>query len=138
MRISDWSSDVCSSDLGAKANRPGLAEALEFVRAGDTLVIWQLDRLGRSIQGMIELAADLSARKVDFRSLTDGFDTSPPSGRLLFHILSQVAAMGHQLLNERPTHALPSARAQRGTGGGRTSTITPELQHTTPTQAQAR
>src|SRR3546814_15260418 len=64
-----------SKASGAKANRPGLAEALEFVRAGDTLVIWKLDRLGRSIQGLIELAADLSARKVDFRSLTDGFDT---------------------------------------------------------------
>lgn len=53
---------------GAKAARPGLAKALDMARAGDTLVIWKLDRLGRSIQGLIELAADLSARKVDFRS----------------------------------------------------------------------
>lgn len=76
---------------GAKLNRPGLTEALNFVRAGDTLVIWKLDRLGRSIGGLIELATDLSARKIDFRSLTDGFDTATPSGRLLFHILASVA-----------------------------------------------
>ena len=65
---------------GAKADRPGLAEALHFARAGDCIVVWKLDRLGRSIQGLISLAADLSARKVDFRSLTDGFDTSTGLG----------------------------------------------------------
>ncbi len=67
---------------GAKIDRPGLVEALGFARAGDTLVIWKLDRLGRSIQGLIALAADLSERGIDFRSLTDGFDTSTASGRL--------------------------------------------------------
>lgn len=64
---------------GAKADRPGLAEALSFVRAGDCIVIWKLDRLGRLIQGLIALPADLSARKVDSRSLTDGFVTSTAS-----------------------------------------------------------
>lgn len=78
---------------GAKAERPGLIDALQFARSGDALVIWKLDRLGRSIRGLIELAAGLSARKVDFRSLTDGFDTATPSGRLLFHILASVAEM---------------------------------------------
>ena len=89
------------------------------MRAGDTLVIWKLDRLGRSIQGLIELAADLSARKVDFRSLTDGFDTSTPSGRLLFHILASVAEMERELIKERTIAGLAAARAKGGTGGGR-------------------
>ncbi len=104
---------------GAKLNRPGLTEALNFVRAGDTLVIWKLDRLGRSIGGLIELAADLSARKIDFRSLTDGFDTATPSGRLLFHILASVAEMERELIKERTIAGLAAARAKGGTGGGR-------------------
>ena len=64
-------------------------------------MVWKLDRLGRSIQGLISLAADLSARKIDFRSLTDGFDTSTASGRLLFHILASVAEMERELIKER-------------------------------------
>jgi DNA invertase Pin-like site-specific DNA recombinase len=62
---------------GAKSDRPGLTDALQFARGGDTLVIWKLDRLGRSIRSLIEIAAGLSAQNVDFRSLTDGFDTPP-------------------------------------------------------------
>lgn len=112
---------------GAKANRPGLTEALDFVRAGDTLVIWKLDRLGRSIQGLIELAADLAARKVDFRSLTDGFDTSTPSGRLLFHILASVAEMERELIKERTIAGLAAARAKGSSGGGRKSVMTPDM-----------
>lgn len=111
---------------GAKSDRPGLVEALRFARAGDTLVIWKLDRLGRSIQGLIELAADLSERKVDFRSLTDGFDTSTPSGRLLFHILASVAEMERELVKERTIAGLAAARAKGGNGGGRKSTMTPD------------
>ena len=112
---------------GAKLNRPGLTEALNFVRAGDTLVIWKLDRLGRSIGGLIELAADLSARKIDFRSLTDGFDTATPSGRLLFHILASVAEMERELIKERTIAGLAAARAKGGTGGGRKSVMTPDM-----------
>lgn len=108
--------DVAS---GAKDDRPGLAEALAFARSGDCLVIWKLDRLGRSIQGLIALAADLSARKVDFRSLTDGFDTSTASGRLLFHILAAVAEMERELNKERTIAGLAAARAKGGKGGGR-------------------
>ena len=111
---------------GAKTDRPGLADALRFARAGDTLVIWKLDRLGRSIGGLIELAADLSARKVEFRSLTDGFDTSTPSGRLLFHILASVAEMERELIKERTIAGLAAARAKGGTGGGRKSAMTPD------------
>lgn len=69
---------------GAKAGRPGLVDALEYARGGDVLVIWEPYRLGRSIRGLIDLAAGLSSRDVDFRSLTEGFDTATPSGRLLF------------------------------------------------------
>ncbi len=86
---------------GAKANRPRLAEALHFAHAGDCIVVWKLDRLGRSIQGLISLAADLSVQKIDFRSLTDGFDTSTASGRLLFHVLASVAEMERELIKER-------------------------------------
>lgn len=111
---------------GAKTDRPGLNEALAFARAGDTLVIWKLDRLGRSIRGLIELAAGLSARNVDFRSLTDGFDTATPSGRLLFHILASVAEMERELVKERTIAGLVAARARGGTGGGRKPAMTAE------------
>lgn len=111
---------------GARVDRPGLAEALLFVRGGDTLVIWKLDRLGRSISGLITLAATLSERQVDFRSLTDGFDTATPSGRLLFHILASVAEMERELIKERTIAGLAAARARGGTGGGRKSVLTPE------------
>ena len=109
---------------GAKTDRPGLAEALQFLRTGDTLVIWKLDRLGRSIRGLIDLAAGLSDRKIDFRSLTDGFDTATPSGRLLFHILASVAEMERELIRERTIAGLAAARAKGGTGGGRKPTMT--------------
>ncbi len=112
---------------GAKADRPGLAEALHFARAGDCIVVWKLDRLGRSIQGLISLAADLSARKVDFRSLMDGFDTSTASGRLLFHILASVAEMERELTKERTIAGLAAARKKGGIGsGGRKSALTPD------------
>ncbi|WP_312488955.1 recombinase family protein [Sphingomonas sp.] len=111
---------------GAKIDRPGLAEALRFSRAGDCIVIWKLDRLGRSIQGLIALAADLSARGIDFRSLTDGFDTSTASGRLLFHILASVAEMERELVKERTIAGLAAARGKGGTGGGRRLALTPD------------
>jgi DNA invertase Pin-like site-specific DNA recombinase len=111
---------------GAKADRPGLTKALDIARAGDTLVIWKLDRLGRSIHGLIALAADLSARRVDFRSLTDGFDTATASGRLLFHILASVAEMERELIKERTMAGLAAARARGVVGGGRKSAMTPD------------
>ena len=111
---------------GAKADRPGLAEALHFARAGDCIVVWKLDRLGRSIQGPISLAAGLSARKVDVRLLTDGFDTSTASGRLLFHILASVAEMERELIKERTVAGLAAARKKGGIGSGRKSALTPD------------
>ncbi len=111
---------------GAKADRPGLADALHVARAGDCIVVWKPDRLGRSIQGLISLAADLSERKVDFRSLTDGFDTSTASGRLLFHILASLAEMERELIKERTIAGLAAARKKGGIGSGRKSALTPD------------
>lgn len=111
---------------GAKTDRPGLTEAVKFARGGDTLVIWKLDRLGRSIRGLIELAAGLSGRNVDFRSLTDGFDTATPSGRLIFHILASAAEMERELVKERTIAGLAAARTRGGMGGGRKPAMTAE------------
>lgn len=69
---------------GTRAERPGLKMALEVLREGDTLVVWKLDRLGRSVKGLVDLVNDLSNRGVHFKSLTDSIDTSTPSGRFFF------------------------------------------------------
>lgn len=111
---------------GTKADRPGLEKALSIARAGDTLVVWKLDRLGRSIHGLIALATDLSARQLDFRSLTDGFDTSTASGRPLFHILASVAEMERELIKERTIAGLAAARAKGSKPLGRKSVLTPD------------
>lgn len=111
---------------GAKFERPGLVAALTIARAGDCLVIWKLDRLGRSIKGLIELSADLSARKVDLRSLTEGIDTSSPTGRLMFHVLASVGEMERDLIRERTVAGLAAARAAGRIGGGRKSPMTPD------------
>ena len=73
---------------GTKADRPGLADALAFAREGDSLVVWKLDRLGRSMINLVNMAATLEARKVDLRSLTDGIDTKGAAGRFFFHIMA--------------------------------------------------
>lgn len=102
---------------GAKFERPGLAKALSIARDGDCLVIWKLDRLGRSIKGLIELSADLSARKMDLRSLTEGIDTTTSMGRLLFHILASVGEMERENIKERTIAGLAAARAKGRVGG---------------------
>ena len=71
---------------GARADRPGLAQALDYARDGDILVVWKLDRLGRSLSHLIEAVAGLEARNVGFRSLTEDIDTTTPGGRLVFHL----------------------------------------------------
>ena len=89
---------------GTKADRPGLADALAFAREGDSLVVWKLDRLGRSMINLVNMAATLEARKVDLRSLTDGIDTKGAAGRFFFHIMAALAVMERDLLLERATH----------------------------------
>ena len=110
---------------GAKAERPGLTEALRFVRRGDTLVVWKLDRLGRSMAHLIETVRKLETKGVGFRSLTEGVDTTTPSGTLVFHIFGALAQFERDLIRERTTAGLKAAEA-RGRKGGRRPVITAE------------
>jgi DNA invertase Pin-like site-specific DNA recombinase len=103
---------------GAKAERPGLTQALEFMRAGDVLVVWKLDRLGRSLRNLIELVTKLNGRGVGFRSLTESIDTTTSSGKLIFHIFGALAEFERDLIRERTRAGLAAARA-RGRKGGR-------------------
>jgi DNA invertase Pin-like site-specific DNA recombinase len=114
---------------GASTNRPGLTEALRKARKGGTLVIWKLDRLGRSMKGLVDLAADLSARGIELRSLADGIDTGTHTGRLVFHILGSIAEMERELIRERTMAGL-AARRKAGGGGGRKSVLAPRKRDT--------
>lgn len=110
---------------GAKANRSGLAEALSHARTGDVIVVWKLDRLGRTMKGLVDLAAELADRGVGFRSLTDGIDTAGTAGKLVFHIMAAMAEMERDLNRERTTAALIVARRE-GRVGGRKTVMTPK------------
>lgn len=103
---------------GAKADRPGLNQALDYVRSGDTLVVWRLDRLGRSLQHLIETVEALEKRGVGFKSLTEAIDTTTPAGKLVFHIFGSLAEFERSLIRERTNAGLAAARA-RGRKGGR-------------------
>src|SRR5579883_1047101 len=103
---------------GARAERPGLAKALEQLRAGDTLVVWRLDRLGRSLQHLLATLTDLDKRGIGFKSLTENIDTTTPGGRLVFHIFGSIAEFERDLIRERTNAGLNAARA-RGHKGGR-------------------
>lgn len=103
---------------GAKAERPGLAEALDFCRSGDTLVVWRLDRLGRSLTNLIELMTLLGERRIGFKSLSEQIDTTTSGGKLIFHIFGALAEFERELIRERTRAGLAAARA-RGRQGGR-------------------
>jgi DNA invertase Pin-like site-specific DNA recombinase len=103
---------------GATAERPGLSQALAYVRPGDTLVVWRLDRLGRSLQHLIAVLADLEQRQIGFRSLTESIDTTTPGGKLIFHVFGALAEFERDLIRERTQAGLAAARA-RGRQGGR-------------------
>lgn len=109
---------------GLKADRPGLQNALDQLREGDTFIVWKLDRLGRSIKGLIDFVSELEKKKVHFKSLTDHIDTSTPMGRFFFHILASMAQMERDLIAERTRAGLDAAR-QRGRVGGRKRQMTP-------------
>jgi DNA invertase Pin-like site-specific DNA recombinase len=102
---------------GAKADRPQLARALDQMRAGDTLVVWKLDRLARSIQHLIDTVALLDNNSVQLRSLTEQIDTSTPTGRLTFHIFSALAEFERSLIRERTMAGLAASRAAGRIGG---------------------
>lgn len=108
---------------GAKADRPGLTEALAFARTGDCLVVWRLDRLGRSIRNLIDVVADLDARGVGFRSLQENIDTTTSGGKLVFHVFAALAEFERSLIIERTQAGLAAARA-RGRSGGRRALLT--------------
>src|SRR5437016_8651874 len=108
-------SDVVS---GAKTERKGLEEALDYVREGDTLVVWQLDRLGRSLKHLIETITRLNNRKIGFKSITENIDTTTSGGKLIFHIFGALAEFERDIIRERTQAGLQAARA-RGRLGGR-------------------
>lgn len=85
---------------GTRADRPGLGKALEMLREGDTLVVWKLDRLGRSVKQLVELVSALHKQNVQFKSLTDSIDTGTPSGRFFFHVMASLAEMERDLIVE--------------------------------------
>lgn len=110
---------------GAAAERPVLAELLSHSRNGDTLVVWRLDRLGRSLPHLIETVQKLESEGVGLRSLTEGIDTTRPNGRLIFHLFGALAQFERELIRERTMAGLAAARA-RGRKGGRPPKLSAE------------
>ena len=108
---------------GVKADRHGLAAALAYLRDGDVLAVWRLDRLGRSLPHLIETISALEARGVRFRSLTESIDTTTSGGRLIFHVFGALGQFERDLIRER-TKAGLAAAAARGRKGGRKPVIT--------------
>lgn len=100
-----------------------MAEALAYLREGDVLAVWRLDRLGRSLPHLIETIAALEARGVGFRSLTEAIDTTTPGGRLIFHVFGALGQFERDLIRER-TKAGLAAAAARGRKGGRKPVVT--------------
>src|SRR6059058_6539346 len=110
---------------GAKAERTGLEEALEYVREGDTLVVWRLDRLGRSLKHLIETITELNNRKIGFKSIQESIDTTTSGGKLIFHIFGALAEFERDIIRERTQAGLEAARA-RGRLGGRPKSLPPQ------------
>ncbi|HHH1633152.1 TPA: recombinase family protein [Yersinia enterocolitica] len=111
---------------GKSSVRPGLKRAMRTMSQGDTLVVWKLDRLGRSVRHLIGLIEELKNRGVHFRSLTDSIDTSTAMGRFFFHVMSALAEMERELIVERTLAGLAVARAE-GRVGGRRRIMTTEV-----------
>jgi DNA invertase Pin-like site-specific DNA recombinase len=108
---------------GAKTERKGLEEALRYVRTGDTLVVWRLDRLGRSLPHLITTLTGLEEGGIGFKSLTENIDTTTSGGKLIFHIFGALAEFERNLIKERTQAGLTAARA-RGRRGGRPKVLT--------------
>jgi DNA invertase Pin-like site-specific DNA recombinase len=107
---------------GAKAHRPELDHLLDTIRDGDTLIVWKLDRLGRSVQNLVDLMNLLQSRGVGFKSLTENMDTTTPGGVLIFNVFAAMAQFERDLIRERTNAGLQAARA-RGRKGGRPSKL---------------
>ena len=110
---------------GAQRERPALQTALEYMRRGDTLVVWKLDRLARSLKQLIETVEDLGSRGIGFRSLTEAIDTTTSGGKLVFHIFAALAEFERGVIRERTLAGLQAARA-RGRLGGRPPALSPK------------
>lgn len=108
-----------------KTERKALAKAFSYAREGDTLVVWRLDRLGRSLGRLIELMNELKSKNIGFRSLIDAIDTTTPTGQFFFHITGAFAELERNLIRERTKAGLEAARA-RGRKGGRPRSIDEE------------
>ena len=108
---------------GARAERPGLTAALAMMRDGDTLVVWKLDRLGRSVKHLVDLVGELRKQGIQFKSLTDSIDTNTASGRFFFHVMASLAEMERELIVERTCAGLEAAR-RLGRKGGRKRKMT--------------
>ena len=108
---------------GKATDRPGLLKALDILRKGDTLVVWKLDRLGRSVKQLVDLVSGFEEEGINFMSLTDSIDTSTAAGRFFFHVMASLAEMERELTVERTRAGLETARA-RGRIGGRKRVMT--------------
>lgn len=108
-----------------KQERKGLQEALEFLRPGDVLVVWKLDRLGRTLKQLIELVAMFNQKEIGFKSLKETIDTTTSTGKLVFHIFAALAEFERDIIHERTRAGLDAARA-RGRVGGRPKALTPK------------
>lgn len=102
---------------GTLAKRPGLAKAIDQLRDGDTLVVWKLDRLGRSVKDLLDFAGGLNDQGIGFVSLTDSIDTTTASGRFFFNVMASLAQMERELMIERTQAGLQAAREQGRIGG---------------------
>ena len=108
---------------GAERDRPELKAALDYIRAGDTLVVWKLDRLARSLKQLIETVEEMEGRGIEFKSLTENIDTTTSGGKLVFHIFASLAEFERSIIRERTQAGLDAARA-RGKRGGRPPSLT--------------
>ncbi|GHA78201.1 DNA invertase [Formosimonas limnophila] len=104
---------------GRKIEREGLSRALDVLREGDTLVVWKLDRLGRTVKQLVDLVTELANKGIHFRSLTDSIDTSTPAGRFFFHVMASLAQMERELMIERTQAGLQAAKNMGRIGGRR-------------------
>ena len=107
---------------GSKKERPGLNQLMNFLREGDTLIVWRLDRLGRSLKDLIEIISELEKRNIYFKSIQDAIDTSTPTGKFFFHVTGAFAELERNIIRERTMAGLKAARS-RGKLGGRPKTI---------------
>jgi DNA invertase Pin-like site-specific DNA recombinase len=125
--LADAGSERVYRDTGSGSlkHRPELSACLDYLRAGDTLVVWRLDRLGRGLKHLIELVEQLQERTIGLRSLTEQIDTTSPAGRLQFHLFGALAEFEREIIRERTRAGLAAARA-RGRTGGRPLALTPE------------